>query len=456
MDRTRRITTIALAVALVVAGIWGYYQYQLKNEYKIAINNEYQRLFYDTKAHIENVQTNLSKALLSESNEQNVLLLSQIMQQAYLAQDKLGQMPVSHSDISKTEKFLSQVSDYCYTLVQSHLDGNKLDSKQRESLSQLQNYTAVLSKELADLHEKVMKGQLSLNSVRRKEKNHLREANEDMLNTRLVKLEDEMTKYPELIYDGPFSEQVMNMKPKGLGNKKVTVDEAKKIANEFLGGKKVRKFVLFEEGEQINDTANIPAHTFSVAPENEKKETGMYISVSKQGGEIVWMANPRSINKVNLSMKQAENYAMKFLEEKGYKNMEPNYSLRYDGVGLFNFAYTEKDITIYPDLIKVKVALDDGEVVGYDAAPYLQRHHDRDIPEPKITQEEARDKVRLDFNIDSIRLAIIPKGGSSEVLCYEFKGKYKDNDYIVYINALNGKEEKILQIIKDENGTLTF
>lgn len=50
---------------------------------------------------------------------------------------------------------------------------------------------------------------------------------------------------------------------------------------------------------------------------------------------------------------------------------------------------------------------------------------------------------------------MIPKG-KREVLCYEFKGKYKDSDFIVYINAENGNEEEILQIIKDENGVLTF
>ena len=137
------------------------------------------------------------------------------------------------------------------------------------------------------------------------------------------------------------------------------------------------------------------------------------------------------------------------------ENMEPNYSLRYDGVGIFNFAYKKDDVTIYSDLIKVSVALDNGEIVGYDANTYLMNHQERDIPEPKLTQEAAREKVKVDYDIDSIRLAIIPKG-SREPLCYEFKGKYRGSDFIIYINAVTGDEEEILQIIKNENGTLTF
>ncbi len=450
----RGITSAILAIALLAVGVWGAYQYQLKNDYKIAINNDYQRLFHDTKAHIANVQVALSKALLSDTKEQNVILLTQVIQQASLAQDKLAQLPVAHSDINKTQKYLTQVADYSLSLVEHHLNGNKLDSKQREAMTKLQDYSTYLTRELSVLQDKIMRGQVTLGRIEKKQREGLRETNKDMLNTSLVKLEEEMTKYPELIYDGPFSDQVMNMKPKELGEKTVSAEEARIIAENFLGNKQKWNLALFEEGEHVNEAATIPSYTFGVT-ENRKNAIGTYISVSKQGGHVVWMANLKSPKNISLSMKQGQDRALKFLEEKGYKNMEPNYSLRNDGIGLFNFAYTENGVTIYPDLVKVKVALDNGEIVGFDAATYLHAHHTREIPAPKITQEEARGKVRLDFNIDSVRLAIIPKG-SSEVLCYEFKGKYRDNDYIVYINALDGREEKILQIIKDENGTLTF
>ncbi len=167
------------------------------------------------------------------------------------------------------------------------------------------------------------------------------------------------------------------------------------------------------------------------------------------------MANARPVPKGKLSIKEAQDKALKYLKDKGFDSMEPNYYLKYDGTVLFNFVYKEGDVTIYPDLVKVKVALDNGEVVGFDASSYYLNHHMRNIPKVNITMEDARDKVKLDFEVNSTRLALIPKG-NEEILCYEFKGKYRDGDYIVYINALDGSEEQILQIIKDENGTLTF
>ena len=43
-----------------------------------------------------------------------------------------------------------------------------------------------------------------------------------------------------------------------------------------------------------------------------------------------------------------------------------------------------------------------------------------------------------------------------EVLCYEFKGTYMNKNFIVYINAENGREEEILLLIESENGILTI
>lgn len=454
MDNRRWILPTVLSGILVIALVWGYNQFNLRDEYETAMNNNYQRLFYDTKKHVENVQVSLSKALVSDSKEQNILLLSQIMNEAYFAQDKLSQMPVTHAEIAKTEKFLSQVADYSYSLIQTHLDGKELTSKQREALLNLQGNSSNFNKELSALHDKLIDGNLRESTATARQKNKVREANNEMVQTKLVNLDKQIAKSPELIYDGPFSEQRLNKKPVGLGNKKVTKEEAKKIAEQFLGDKKVDKTTSFEEGKDISKIS-IPSHSFSVLPKNTSKDMAIYVGVSKQGGEVVWMANPRGTSKNNLSMKQAEEAGLKFLEEKGFTNMEANYSLRYDGVAVFNYAYKDGDVTIYPDLIKVKVALDNGEVVGFDSATYLMNHQNRNISKPKISKEKAREAVKIDFDIDSTRLAIIPKG-SKETLCYEFKGKYKGSNFIIYINAINGKEEEILQIIKSENGTLTF
>lgn len=452
-DRKYLIAPSILAILLVAALVWGYNQYQTKKQREIALENYYQSLFFDIKKHIENIQVNLSKVMVANTKERNILLLSQISNEAISAHTKLGQMPLTHAEIANTEKFLNQAADYSTYLIQKHLQGEELTEEQRQALSNIQNNSVKFNEELTNIQNSLAEGNFFLGSLTASARNRVKEANENILQTSLVQLDEQFAKTPELIYDGPFADQMINRKPVGLPENEVTAEEARKIAAEFLGNVNIINIEQFEEGEHINE-ARIPAYTFNVYVDKQRNSP-IYMGVSKKGGKVVWMNNPRPVGTTKLSVKNAEERALKFLQEKGFENMEPNYYLKYDGTILFNFVNTENKVTIYPDLVKVKVALDTGEIVGFDASAYYLNHHDRKIVEPHLTEAEARSKVRQDFNIDSIRLAIIPKG-KNEVLCYEFKGKYNGSDFIVYINALDGSEEEILQLIKNENGTLTF
>jgi len=162
------------------------------------------------------------------------------------------------------------------------------------------------------------------------------------------------------------------------------------------------------------------------------------------------------VSKVNISETQALNYAVKFLSSHGFSNMENTYSIKANGTVQFNFAPVQNNVRIYPDIVKVKVALDNGDIVGFDATSYYMSHVNRTIGKPKLTEVEAQRKVSKNLKVDSSRLCIIPLDGGKEVLAYEFKGTYGGDTFYVYINAENGTEEKILKIIKTSQGNLTM
>ena len=54
-----------------------------------------------------------------------------------------------------------------------------------------------------------------------------------------------------------------------------------------------------------------------------------------------------------------------------------------------------------------------------------------------------------------INRALIPLESGEEVLCYELRGDFKDRNYLIYINAQNGEDEKILMLIESPDGILT-
>ena len=69
---------------------------------------------------------------------------------------------------------------------------------------------------------------------------------------------------------------------------------------------------------------------------------------------------------------------------------------------------------------------------------------------------KAKEKLNPKLNIESEGLAIIPTEWKTEILCYEFKGKVDETEFLVYINAQNGEEENILVIIETPGGMLTM
>ena len=121
-----------------------------------------------------------------------------------------------------------------------------------------------------------------------------------------------------------------------------------------------------------------------------------------------------------------------------------------------NFAYNDLDVCCYTDLIKVSVAMDDGEILGFDAKGFLVNHYDRDIPEADISQSRAKESVSPRLEIVSGRLALIPTDGLEEKLCYEFRCRAENGrNVLVYINAQTAEEEQILILVESKSGTLT-
>ena len=102
------------------------------------------------------------------------------------------------------------------------------------------------------------------------------------------------------------------------------------------------------------------------------------------------------------------------------------------------------------------MAMDNGEVLGLEASGYLNSHEKRKIQNPSITIEQAKDKLNKNLQIQSEGRAIIPTKWKTEILCYEFKGKVEDTEFLVYINCDTGKEEDILVVLDNENGEITM
>ena len=171
---------------------------------------------------------------------------------------------------------------------------------------------------------------------------------------------------------------------------------------------------------------------------------------------ISYFLRARLVDKEQLSNEQALQYGEKFLDYLGILSMKTTYYDIHDGIMTINYAYNDLGTCVYTDLVKVSVAMDNGEILGYDARGFLVNHTKRSYPKKLFSKLRAQDRVSPKLKVESSQLAVIPTGSLEEKLCYEFKCKAQNGrNVLVYLNAETGEEEQILLLVETPTGTLT-
>ena len=436
-----------ICILLIVVAILGVILYQKQREYRQASENSYNMAFSELVDYVQNVETYLAKSLISSTTEHGAETLTHLWREANLAQTYLSRLPIESQELENTEKFLNQVSDYSYSLSRKNIYNESLSEEDLNNLKELHGYSVDLENTLNQLSEDLNSGRFEWGELTKKGTVAFAQQVDNISKESFSNLEENFHEYSGLIYDGAFSEHLTSSEPKGLTGDDIDENKAQELAKGFVGQDKVKEINSLGFAEN----ATIPVYDFSITTNNDET---VNISISKKGGHVVNMNSNRDIDIESITQEEANNKALEFLNSRGFPNMEETYYLKQDGIVTINYAYKQDDVIMYPDLIKVKVALDNGEILGVETTGYLNNHTERNLDNIKITEEEARKDLNSDLEITSSGLAVIPTEWKTELLCYEFKGKVEDKEFLVYINAENGREEDILIITNTPNGTL--
>ena len=436
-----------ICVLLIIVAILGVILYKKQTEYRQAYENSYNMAFFELVDYVQNVETYLAKSLISTTSEHGAETLTNLWREANLAQSYLSMLPIESQELENTEKFLNQVSDYSYSLSRKNIYDEDLTQEDLTNLEELHGYSVELENTLNQLSEDLNNGRFKWGELTEKGTEAFAQQVDNISKESFSNLEENFHEYAGLIYDGAFSEHLTSQEKKGLTGDDIDEEKAKQIAQDFVGNDSIKEIANLG----LSENATIPAYDFSITNKNDEN---INISISKKGGHIVYMNTNRQINSEIISQEEALKKAKEFLEQKGFNNMQETYYLKQEGVMTVNCAYTQDGVIAYPDLIKVKVALDNGEIMGIETTGYLNNHTQRNVSNVKISSEEAKKNLNKNLQIETQRLAIIPTEWKTEILCYEFKGKVDDKEFLVYINAENGREEDILIITNTGEGTV--
>lgn len=470
-DKTKKIIVFAviavLAVGVIAAVIWGSNAQAQANTYESHLGGLYEKSISELADDVYSLQTLLAKAVVSASPKQFTLILSESWRTSGEAIGVLSQIPGRYSQLGELNRFLIQTGDFCHTLLRKVASDIPITQEDRDQLTSLHNSSATLLEKIEDYQAN---GSTAFSYTNGMEYYDYEEASSQADAAAPSGGEASQSdsaggyeggykedagdeKYPTLIYDGPFSDSTAKAEPKGLGAGQADDATAMACAQQFLGDLLGGELALVElQGGRI------PSYRFTGVSSDGR---ALEILITQQGGHCLnFMFDPDASLSGLLPTPQRGSelgeIGREFLKSRGLSSMEPTYAQYYSGVATINYAYVQDGVMIYNDLIKVWVEIGSGKVIGYDANNYLFSHVPRTIPAAEITPEEARARVSSALSIESVKQALIPISIAEEVYCYEFKGTFGGDSFIVYINALTGEEEQILRIIDSEQGQLTL
>ena len=437
---------LSFSLALVVALLGGVItQTVTANRYRTQLEYTYERGLTELSEHLNKIETTLTKGIYAGTPAGATNLAMTLWSESGAAKSCLSQIPTYGSDLANTYKFLSQVGEYSLSLAKNLQRGQGVTEEEHQTLKQLASLSTAMSDNIDDLCTTMEQSGGWKDKVTGIVEQTDSAQAADTLFDSLKNLEETVSDYPTLLYDGPFSEHILQATPKLLETLSVVTE-----ANSCTKLAQLLKTKESDLGEAtLTENGTIPCYVYNTDT--------LSAAVTRQGGVISYFQQLRDVGEPKLQYEDCIPLAADFLKGMGLGEFKESYYTVSEGVCLINFAYLEGDVVCYTDLIKVGVALDNGDIISFNAQGYIMNHTKRNLPSPKHTVKEAKKVLSPYVTVQQSRLAIVPLNARTEKLCYEFlcHGQ-EEEELLIYVNADTLEEESLLIVLKTDGGTLTI
>lgn len=450
----RNILLPLLTVALVLSLVWGYNQYSIARQLIMAQDNQYQQSYQDLSDHVSNMENYLVKAKGSGSKNMKLINFTGAWQEANLAMGSLSRIPVDNPGSNNIAHFLNQTSELSYNLAQKMAAGSSIQPTENQALNTVSDTALQVDNQLRDLQVRHSYENLKWTGTKptlwsKMVTMGLGKAEADTnditqptsVSQGLHMLDSQLQKLPP--WKTGTGTSAVSQEPKGLPSQIVSKEQAQGNIGKFakqIGIKTTLKYV--------GDTKGIIA-TYRF---NDSNNPNVLYTAAKRGGIPLVFDNQRQIDQRKLSPDQAKARAENYLHILGYPNMVLTSAEDHGAYMTLAYVVQEDGIKVYPDKVILRVAMDNGQLIGYNAEAYLFFHHSRSIGKTKLSIAQARRTLSPDFKVKDTSLVLLAKDNYDEVLCYEFRGTVGNEEYLDYVNASSGAEEQIYRVIKTPIG----
>lgn len=439
-----RLSSVMFPIAAIMfigAILWGYQEHQEKNSILIKAENQYQRAFHDLNHHMSRLQDELGQTLAVSSVSHGMQRkgLVNVWRLTSEAQNEINQLPLAMLPFNKAESFLSRMSNFAYRASVRDLSKQPLTEQEMKTLNSLYAKSGDINKELGRIQDAVISDRLrwmDVETAMASEKNQ----HDNTIIDGFRSVDKKIGSYPENDWGPSTMTSPRKLSTDGLTGKEVSSEEIRRKASAFLGhGGPISHIAVAESGGQSG------FRTYSVTAK-AADGSNVHANYTRKGGHLLWYMNPRQVKTRKLNFDTARNKASNFLLRNDIRDMTPVTYDEYDHVAVFAFAGVKDGVRMYPDKVTVRVALDNGEVVGLQATQHVLSPKLLTPGKAKIGKDQAAKGLNPNFRVQDYSLAVVENDLQEPVLCHEFIGKINGKSYRIYMNADTGVEETIEQI----------
>ncbi len=443
-NKTSKGAVIALAVTTGILAVtsttFGCMYFSEKNQATASatqIENVYKKNYYELVDNANTIDTNISKLLASIDENYQAKMLRQISAGAKEMQSNVAALPLSGDGILESVKFINQMSGYTQILEEKIESGENLDEDNLSVLEQMHDSLTQMKIFLNDMSQKM------LNGYNISQASRMMDGDFDKFSLDLQQIKSDGTEYPSMIYDGPFSDSVVNKEVKGLSGENISKEQAFEFVQNMFDNISTIQYSGQAKGR-------FETYNFRLTNSNGQV---LFVQVTKQGGKLLTINGNQDVDEVNIDENSAKDIASEFAKNNCDKNLQIVWSEAVGGEMFFNFASLENNVVIYPDLVKIKVDLKNGYVIGFDAMSYWTNHVERNVESGRLSVDDAQKLIDESFDVVMKRLSLVPLDYNREVLCWEFECNRNGATYYIYLNAQTGEEENILKVVKTDDGS---
>lgn len=437
---------LVLGVALLGAIGFGWFQTQQANQLALETENKYLSAFHKVKWTSENIEERMSLLMASNDLQQQTNLLSDLRVYSAQAVEHMAVLPFLTLETPRIQHFLNTLRTRSDELHYKLSNGDLLTPQDWNELQELRQQSVFFEGELGQVL-----GLVGNNMLRWR--NTVRATSPAETGAATTPITQSVLELDTALQAPPGEEQALSPDAGPLPAPRT--DPGPKV-DQATAMQAVREFVDIP-------LADDPQPTGVADPEDQlgelslyffqaQKENGLILNfgVSQHGGHVIYMLDGRLVKDKRMTKDQLIERAREMLKRRGYDDLQYVSATENDGTLVMEFAPRQNGIAIHVDMIRIMLAMDDGELVGFDARSFWTNRYERELAKPLIDATQVQGKVSPRLMVkEAPSLAVIADRRSQERQVWEVRGSIDDQHYRIFVDVMTGQEVDLLRVAGD-------